>query len=433
MIIHVVQAGETTGEIADKYGISEERLILDNNIQDPDNLAVGETLVILIPRITHIVQEGETLYEIANRYGITEQQLLRNNSFLSDRDLIHPGEMIVISYEGEKIGALSTFGYTYPYINTAVLRRTLPFLTYITVYSYTFTDTGSINDIDDLRIIDLAKEYQVAPIMMLSSVDINQNTESNTIQNLLINKESQDQLIYNVLNILRTKGYYGVNFNVSYILPQNRSDFVDFMIRFSLILKSEGFAFIFNTLSLSTFEIMTGIVYEGFAYSQLTHYVDGLILMTYEWGNFIGIPTGIISFNNIRNYVLYMSERFPPEKMYIGIPILGHLWELPFILGISRGLAVSSNSAVELSKNMNADIHYDEVSKTAYYQYISDREYIVRFRDARSIYEYLNLVNEFGLSGVSIWNIMQYDPQLWLVINSLYDINKIPSNMASVS
>ena len=36
MIIHVVQAGETTGEIADKYGISEERLILDNNIQDPD-------------------------------------------------------------------------------------------------------------------------------------------------------------------------------------------------------------------------------------------------------------------------------------------------------------------------------------------------------------------------------------------------------------
>ena len=80
MIIHVVQAGETTGEIADKYGISEERLILDNNIQDPDNLAVGETLVILIPRITHIVQEGETLYEIANRYGITEQQLLNNFS-----------------------------------------------------------------------------------------------------------------------------------------------------------------------------------------------------------------------------------------------------------------------------------------------------------------------------------------------------------------
>ena len=51
MIIHVVQTGESTNEIAKKYGISEERLILDNEIQNPDNLAVGETLIILIPQV----------------------------------------------------------------------------------------------------------------------------------------------------------------------------------------------------------------------------------------------------------------------------------------------------------------------------------------------------------------------------------------------
>jgi spore germination protein len=56
MIIHVVQPGETTSEIAMQYGISEERLILDNEIQNPDNLAVGKTLVILIPKVTHMVQ-----------------------------------------------------------------------------------------------------------------------------------------------------------------------------------------------------------------------------------------------------------------------------------------------------------------------------------------------------------------------------------------
>lgn len=147
--------------------------------------------------------------------------------------------------------------------------------------------------------------------------------------------------------------------------------------------------------------------------------------MTYEWGNYIGIPTGIISFDNIRQYVGEMAERFPADRMYIGIPILGYMWELPFVLGVSKGIAITSNSAVELSKGIGVAIDYDDISKTAYFQYILDREYVVRFRDTRSINEYLELVNEFGLNGISIWNIMQFYPQLWLVVNSLYDINNV--------
>lgn len=424
MMLHVVQAGETINEIAEKYGITVERLILDNGIQN-QNLAVGETLLILKPQITHTVLEWDTLYGIANSYGISVLQLLRNNPYLSDRESLYPGEEIVIRFEGEKLGNLSTYGYTYPYINTNILKRTLPFLTYISVYSYSFNDEGKIDNIDDREIIELAKDYQVAPIMMLNPGDMSQNSESQVMQKLLMSQESQEQLIYNVLHVLKTKGYYGINFNVSYILPQNRKYYVDFMIKFSNWIKSEGFKIIFNTLSLSTFEIMTGIIYEGFDYSKLIQNIDGLFLMTYEWGNYIGIPTGIISFENIRKYVRNMAERFPAENMFIGIPILGYMWELPFILGVSKGLAVTNHSAVELAKNMGVEIHYDDVSKTAYIQYILDREYIVRFRDARSIIEYLNLVDEIGLNGISLWNIMQFYPQLWLVVNSLYEINNI--------
>src|SRR5690606_4928734 len=152
-----------------------------------------------------------------------------------------------------------------------------------------------------------------------------------TMQNLLMSQESQERFYNNVLEILNSKGYAGVNLNVPYILPQNREKFVDFMIGFSNFLKNEGYTIIFNTLSLSAFEIMTGIVYEGFNYSKLIQYIEGLFLMTYEWGNYIGIPTGIISFDNIRQYVGEMAERFPADRMYIGIPILGYMWELPFV------------------------------------------------------------------------------------------------------
>lgn len=425
MIIHVVQDGETADEIAKKYGIAVEKLILDNEMQNPNNLAAGETLVILIPKVTHTVQEGDTLYGIAELYGISVRQLLRNNPYLSDREFIYPGETIVISYETEKVGKLSTYGYAYPYINTDVLIKTLPYLTYITVYSYTFEADGRINDLDDLEIIELAKNYQVAPIMMLNPEDDTQNGVSDIIENLLLSQVSQERFFSNVLRILKTKGYYGVNLNVPYIFPQNRDNYLEFMINFSNYLKSEGHYVVFNTLSLNAFEIMTGVVYEGFDYSKLIQYIDGLFLMTYEWGNYIGIPTGIISFDKIRRYVSEMAERFPADRLYIGIPTLGYMWELPFVLGVSRGIAVTSNAAVELSKSVDAVINYDDLSKTAYFQYILDKENVVRFKDTRSIIEYLNLVKEFDLKGISIWNIMIFYPQLWLVVNALYDINNI--------
>ena len=46
------------------------------------------------------------------------------------------------------------------------------------------------------------------------------------------------------------------------------------------------------------------------------------------------------------------------------------------------------------------------------------------FEDARSIRAKLALAGEYRLHGVSVWNIMRWFPQLWLVLNNLYAIEK---------
>jgi len=139
MIIHVVKQGETMGSIAELYGRPVERLILENGITDPNNLAVGETLVILFPQIEYTVQAGDSLYSIAKLHNISIMELLRNNPYLSDRANIYPGEVIVIKYMDEKIREISTNGFVYPFVNMNILKKTLPFLTYLTVYSYYYT------------------------------------------------------------------------------------------------------------------------------------------------------------------------------------------------------------------------------------------------------------------------------------------------------
>ena len=38
VIIHVVQPGETLNTIAEQYGVTPERLIIDNELPNPENL-----------------------------------------------------------------------------------------------------------------------------------------------------------------------------------------------------------------------------------------------------------------------------------------------------------------------------------------------------------------------------------------------------------
>lgn len=423
MIIHAVQEGDTIQSIAEKYRILQERLLLENEISDPDKLVVGETLVILYPKTTYTVKEGDTLGSIANKHDVTVMQLLRNNAYLSNRQYIYQGETLVISYEDTKKSTISVNGYVYPFVDHAILKKTLPFLTYLTIFSYRVSEQGEIYTVEDDEIIQMANAYGVAPIMMVVAGE-SQAEESNVIHTILMNPASQDVFIERLLINLKSKGYYGVNISTPYIHPEDRSRYVEFMSKFSKRISKEGIK-VFNSFSLNTFEILTNVFYEGLEYDKIGQMVDYTMLISYEWGYLPGLPSGIISNDTVRQFIIYMSQKIPPEKIMIGISNIGHLWALPYEAGISRGMAINYSAAVELAYYNNAEIQYDYDTNSAYFQYISPDEYIARFRDARSMDAWTNYIMEFKLNGCGIWNTMNFFSQQWLVINSQYEIEKV--------
>lgn len=147
MEIYVVQQGDTIYSIADKYGVSAAKLILDNELDYPEDLVIGQTIVITYPKQTHIVQEGDTLAGIAESYGVTVMQLLRNNPFLPTREYIYPGETIIINYN--TIDKIATHGFCYTYINHNELIKTLPNLTYLSIFNYRVTGEGELVSYSD--------------------------------------------------------------------------------------------------------------------------------------------------------------------------------------------------------------------------------------------------------------------------------------------
>lgn len=91
MTIHVVQAGETVGSIAESYGVDPARLAADNAVPPSGALAVGQTLVVRFPRQVHAVRAGETLASIAEAYGTTVRRLWQNNWPLGGGAALQPG------------------------------------------------------------------------------------------------------------------------------------------------------------------------------------------------------------------------------------------------------------------------------------------------------------------------------------------------------
>lgn len=424
MVIHVVKDGETVQSIADSYGITAERLILENEIDRPNRLATGETLVVQIPDITHIVEQGDTLGSIADKYGVPVSQLLRNNTYISDREYIYPGETIVISFQGIKTGAISTNGYVYPFVDMSVLRKTLPFLTYLTIFSYEVTAEGDIKDVDDADVIQTAWEYGVAPVMMLVAAGQNQEEKASVIRSILTNQQIQDRLLSNLIRLLNDKKFYGVTIDTPFISPNDRGLYDDFVLLYSSRVTEEGYK-AFVTFSIRVFELLTGTIFTGLNYPVLGMEAEGITLITYEFGYVQGIPPGTLSMDTFRRFLSAVLKLIPPEKTDIGITDTGYVWKLPYEPGVSKGMAVSYDAAIQIAINYNVPIQYDATTNSAYFEYSNSEEYVVRFWDARSVDAFADLVPEFGLNGLGVWNIMIFFPQLWQVLNARFDIRKI--------
>ena len=307
----------------------------------------------------------------------------------------------------------------------------LPYLTYLTIFSYSVTAEGEIINIDDTEIIKIAKEYGAAPIIMLTGLANNQTEEINVTHNDLLSQVKQEQFFNNLLIFLKAKGYYGVNINTPYIYPQDRNLYVDFITRFANRVNSEGFK-VYNTISLSAFEITTGTIYKGLEYARIGQAVNGTVLISYEWGYATGIPSNIVSYNTIGNLLGYLLEKIPSEEVSIGVNTIGYVFKLPYEVGVFRGQSISYNSAIELASAFGSEIQYDDTTMSAYFQYISTKtDYIVWFRDARSINDIVKIIQKFNLEVIAVWNIMIDFPQMWPVINSRYEIEKIDIKIES--
>ena len=427
MEIYVVKKGDTIYSIAQKYSVSAEKIIADNELTENDvnNLVVGQTLVILKNDVTYKVVSGDTLFNIAKKYSVTLTELFKANPEITNPLNLQVGQEIIIPYSNLNKPEIEVNGYCFPNINRETLNKTLPSLTYLSIFSYEILPDGNLSGLNnDEELINVARKNNVAPIMVVTNIENGETFSSELARQIFTNPVSQANLIANILSTMQTKKYYGVNIDFEYLYPEDRELYNSFLESLSLAIKPFGFI-LTTAVAPKIFSNQQGLLYEAHDYNFHGKVANGVIIMTYEWGYTYGPPRAVAPANEVKKVLDYAVTEIPSKKIFMGMPNYGYDWNIPYVEG-TAAKAISNVSAVNLAREVGSYINYSEKEQAPYFNYYtSGGEREVWFDDAKSVQTRLQFVTDLNLGGVSYWTINQYFPQNWLVLNYMFKVKKL--------
>ena len=310
MIIYTVQENETLAEIAKKYEISEKILSELNGIDENTPLSTGQSLIISYPKIVHTVQPGESLWSIAANYSVTVMELWRNNPSLNGKSSIFTSQTLVVQYDESKIGDFNVTAYVYTFVNRDILRRTLPYLTFLAIFGYGIRPDGSLVTPEnarfpgDMELVSLAREYGVRPMLVLTSLGDDGTFSTETVSAVLSDEAAKSRLIANIIETMDEKGYDTLNVDFEYIAPSDRENYTNFTKMLADELHKYGYL-LDVSLAPKNSATQTGLLYEAIDYGALGAAADTAFLMTYEWGYKFSEPRAIAPINLVEQVVNY--------------------------------------------------------------------------------------------------------------------------------
>ena len=298
-------------------------------------------------------------------------------------------------------------GYAYPSISSETLNWWLPKLTWISTFSYGFTETGDLINLEDANLIIPANNAGVRPMMVLTPLDEQGLFNDRIAVSVFENPEAEENLINNLEKNIRTKNMGGVDFDFEYLQADYADDYVDLVSKTRERLSPYGYI-TSVALAPKTSTDQPGLLYQGHDYKGMGEAADYCLLMTYEWGYTFGPPMPVSPLNNVRKVLEYGITQIPPEKILMGMSNYGYDWTLPYIQGKSKAEKLTNYQAFARAEYYGAEVQYDQTAIAPFFSYIAPdgKEHIVWFENEESWLARLALIEEYGLVGISIWNIM---------------------------
>ncbi|MDQ0415728.1 glycoside hydrolase family 18 protein [Mesobacillus stamsii] len=426
MQIHVVQQGQTLSQIAQMYGSAVVDITEANQLPNPNNLVVGQAIVIPIIGSFYFVQPGDSLWSISRRFRTTPQELARINA-LSMNQILPVGFRLYLPQQPKSNAEFNAYveprGNTVaPELETAA-RDAAPYLTYLAPFSFQALRDGTLKEPLLNHFPAIAEANNTILMMVITNQEKDQFSDQ--LGRILLNDLAiQNKFLNNIVSTAKKYGFRDIHFDFEFLRPADREAYNTFLRKARNRFKQEGW-FISSALAPKTSAAQTGAWYTAHDYKAHGEIVDFVVIMTYEWGYSGGPAQAVSPIGPVREVLEYAASEIPPQKIMMGQNLYGYDWTLPFAQG-SIARAVSPQQAIQIALEHKVAIEYNAKSQAPTFRYTATdgKQHEVWFEDARSIQEKFDLIKELNLRGMSYWKLGLSFPQNWLLIEENFTVVK---------
>ncbi|MDZ5474669.1 glycoside hydrolase family 18 protein [Bacillus sp. 31A1R] len=426
MQIHVVQQNQTLTGIAQAYSTTVNDLVEANEVPNPNNLVVGQTLVIPIVGRFHWVQPGDTLFSIAQRVGVSFQELARINNIPVNQPL-QVGVRLYIPPRPKTRGEFNAYveprGTTVAPVLEESAREAAPYLTYLAPFSFQAQRDGSLKEPLLNNFPAIARANNNVLMMVITNQENDQFSDE--LGRILLNDMTiQNRFLENIVTTAKKYGFRDIHFDMEYLRPADREAYNNFLRKAKARFQREGWL-LSTALAPKTSAEQKGAWYEAHDYKAHGEIVDFVVIMTYEWGYSGGPAMPVSPIGPVRDVLEYALTEMPGSKIMMGQNLYGYDWTLPFVEG-TIAKAVSPQQAIQIAAQRNVPIQYDTKAQAPFFNYVDDegKRHEVWFEDARSIQAKFDLIKELSLRGMSYWKLGLSFPQNWLLILENFNVVK---------
>ena len=428
MQIHVVTEGETLTSIANTYNTTAVAITNANELDAPNDLVIGQALVIPIFGQFYFVQQGDSLYSIANRFGMTYQELATINN-ISPEMTLPIGLRLYIPPRAKR--AITSYAYIEPFGDTVsetlenAAAKNSPYLTFLALFSYRVNRDGSLTSPPIGNLQEIAANTDTAMAMVVTNLE--GPGFSDELGHIILTVQAvQNTLLDNIVKTAQTQGFTDIHFDFEFLPSDDREAYNAFLRKAKERFSQEGLL-LSTALAPKTSATQTGQWYEAHDYAAHGEIADFVVLMTYEWGYSYGPPMAVSPIDQVRNVVDYALTVIPADKILLGQNLYGYDWTLPFVEGGEAARAVSPQQAIAIARENNAVIQYDTSAQAPFFTYTDaeGNEHEVWFEDARSIQAKFDMIRELDLLGIAYWKLGLAFPQNWLLLDDQFTITKL--------
>lgn len=418
MFFHFVKKGDSIYNLSKHYSVEIDQISENNSLINPGELVINQCL--LINKNTYKVKRGDNLYEISKKFNISLNEIKKFNPQITS-DFIKENQIINLINKDKNKKVFN--GYAYEFSSLENIKKTLPYLTYLSIFSYRVDEEGNLSEVNDDQMIRMAKEYNVKPIMVITNSKQKGGFSPDIVNKIVTNENIIDTLFANIERVLKDKDYYGLNIDFEYVNPNDKDNFIRFIKKASQYFKQRNY-YLSIALAPKYNDEQKGLLYEAHDYKQLSNFVDNVIIMTYEWGYTYGPSMAVAPINEVKKVLNYATTRIDREKIIMGIPNYGYDFKVPYEKG-QKAKSITNPQAIVIAYNNHSEIKRNQKYMTPYFNYLVDnQEHEVHFDDPCSIEEKLSLIDEYNIGGGSIWTISNYCEYIYLLINNGYIVQK---------